>query len=31
MLVDREVRECGWAVVDITTWPEESVDSMRRS
>ena len=31
MLVDREIRECGWAVVNIATWPEASVDSIRRS
>jgi len=31
MLIDREISECGWAVINITTWPEASVDSMRRS
>jgi hypothetical protein len=30
MMVDREIRECGWAVVNIATWPEATVDSMRR-
>ena len=30
MMVDRELRECGWAVVNISTWPEAAVDSMRR-
>src|SRR5438045_594129 len=29
-LVDREIRECGWAVVNVATWPEESVDRIRR-
>jgi hypothetical protein len=29
-MVDREIRECGWAVVNIATWPEESVDRIRR-
>ena len=29
--VDREIRECGWAVVNISLWPEASVDQMRRS
>ena len=28
--VDREIRECGWAVVNISTWPEETVDRIRR-
>jgi len=31
MLVDREISECGWAVANIATWPETSVDSLRRS
>ena len=30
MMVDREIRECGWTVVNIATWPEATVDSMRR-
>ena len=30
IMVDREIRECGWAVVNIATWPEATVDSMRR-
>ena len=29
-LVDREIRECGWAVVNISLWPEETVDRIRR-
>jgi hypothetical protein len=29
-LVDREIRECGWAVVNISMWPEETVDRIRR-
>jgi hypothetical protein len=29
-LVDREIRECGWAVVNISMWPEDNVDHMRR-
>ena len=29
-LVDREIRECGWAVVNISLWSEETVDHMRR-
>jgi hypothetical protein len=29
-LVDREVRECGWAVVNISAWPVDAVDQMRR-
>lgn len=28
--VDRELREFGWAVVNVATWPEESVDRIRR-
>ena len=28
--LDSEIRECGWAVVNIATWPEATVDSMRR-
>jgi hypothetical protein len=28
--VDREIRECGWAVVNISLWPVGSVDQMRR-
>ena len=28
--VDREIRECGWAVVNISLWPVQSVDQMRR-
>src|SRR5437667_6081265 len=31
LLVDREISECGWAVVNIATWPEASVDRIRRS
>jgi len=27
--VDSEIRECGWAVVKINTWPE--VDAARRA
>jgi hypothetical protein len=27
---DREIRECGWAVVNISLWREESVDEIRR-
>lgn len=29
-LVDREIRECGWAVVNISLWAEETVDRFRR-
>ncbi len=29
-LVDREIRECGWAVVDISLWPDDRVDRFRR-
>jgi|SRR5215831_11315029 len=29
-LVDREIRECGWAVVNISLWPLERVDAIRR-
>ena len=29
-VVDREIRECGWTVVNAATWPEESVDRIRR-
>jgi hypothetical protein len=28
--VDREIRECGWAVVNISLWREASVDEIRR-
>jgi hypothetical protein len=28
--IDREIRECGWAVVNISQWSEASVDQMRR-
>jgi hypothetical protein len=27
--VDREIRECGWAVVNISLWPVKIVDQMR--
>ena len=29
-VVEREIRECGWAVVNISLWPDESVDRFRR-
>jgi len=29
-LVDREIRACGWAVVNISLWPLERVDDIRR-
>ena|SRR5689334_19617842 len=29
-LVDREVRECGWAVLNVSTWSPETVDEIRR-
>jgi hypothetical protein len=29
-LVDREIRACGWVVVNISTWSDESVDEIRR-
>jgi hypothetical protein len=29
-LVDREISEFGWAVVNVATWPEDSVDRIRR-
>jgi hypothetical protein len=29
-LVDREIRECGWAVVNISLWREETIDQIRR-
>jgi hypothetical protein len=28
--IDRELRECGWAVVNVSLWREETVDQMRR-
>ena len=28
--VDREIRKCGWAVVNISLWAEDSVDRFRR-
>jgi hypothetical protein len=28
--VDRELRDCGWAIVNISLWPEASVDQIRR-
>jgi hypothetical protein len=29
-LVDREIHECGWAVVNISTWRVDTVDQIRR-
>jgi hypothetical protein len=29
-LLDREIHECGWAVVNISHWPLERVDDIRR-
>src|SRR5262247_489015 len=28
--LDREIHECGWAVVNISLWPLERVDDIRR-
>jgi hypothetical protein len=28
--IDREIRECGWAVVNISTWAVDAVDRIRR-